>query len=398
MGRLISMLLFFIGFVSSTQLIAKYWNVYLLFDDVLLLLLVILGTIDFVANNSFSKTNVVLAIALTGFFTFSFVVNFYSFNAFLVKSLFYLKPLVVFVFIGYLSKKYVTSAMILWFYRLSILICLFAWIEFYYIQFVDFSALKYFSPAVRTGIYRASSITWHPISLALLGLISILIGKEIIKDGRRWPYLIFFGAIVLSGTRFVIFISLVYFLYRYLTLRKFRFHQFHVNGKRVFFFIWPFLFLVIFSLSSYITIRDQNSLRSVTFTKGLPLLVDDPRVLVVGSGIGSFGSFESVVYDSPVYKKIGFPEHYKTIMLNANKRSGTENFFFMALVELGLIGLLLYFCLLLRISGTKITTFFAFYVLLVLSFSLVYPLNALPYLYLVNIFFPYGKKQLFVKN
>ncbi len=167
----------------------------------------------------------------------------------------------------------------------------------------------------------------------------------------------------------------------------YRSHRF--AAKHLFVYAYPFVFVIVLLLSSYINLKDFSSLRSVSFRTGMPLL-EDPDVLALGTGIGSFGSYESVIYESEVYDRINFPEHYKKIMLNANKRTGTENFFFMALIEFGVIGLFLYFTVLLRITSFKMTYFFAFYVLTVVCLSFVYPLNVLPYLYLINIFFPFG--------
>lgn len=276
-------------------------------------------------------------------------------------------------------------------YRFFILVCLFSFVEFYWVQFVDFDAIHYFSFSHRNNFYRASSVTWHPISLALLAFFSIIIGKEIIGDRRKWVYLVFVITVVLTGTRFVMLLTVIYFGYRFLMRKRFIFQSYSFSTKRLLIFLFPMCFLGILILSSYINIKDYSSLRSVSFRTGMPLL-SDPKVLTLGTGIGSFGSYESVVYESDVYDRIDFPEHFKKIMSEANKRTGTENFFFMALIELGVVGAFLYFCVLLRITNSKPTYFFALYALLVICLAFVYPINALPYLYLINIFFPYGKK------
>ena len=293
MGKLYSILLFLLCFVASTQLIAKYWAPYLLFDDLLLLVLTAICTLDLIINNSFSRTNVLLTFFLVCFLAFSFVINFYSLNAFLTKLFFYIKPMFVFTFVGYLANNYLKERHVRLLYKIFIFICLFAWVEFYWIQYVDFSLSRYFTISYRSGFYRASGLTWHPISLALLGFLSIVIGKEIIKDQRRWPYLVFAVAILLSGTRFVMLMTFVYVFYRYLSVRKFRLYYFSVSGKKIFLLMYPVIFLSIILLSSYINVKDHSSLRSVTFRTGLPLLAN-PKVAVLGTGVGSFGSYESV--------------------------------------------------------------------------------------------------------
>ncbi|NER18913.1 hypothetical protein [Spongiivirga citrea] len=385
-----SILLFLICFVASTQLIAKYWSPYLYFDDILFLLSSIVCLIDLIFYNKFSRTNVAAAVLLFSFIGISFIFNFYSLNAFIAKLFYYFKPLFVFVFISYLANKYMLTRYKQYLYNFFILVCLFSIIEFYWVQYVDSNAIHYFSFSIRSGFYRASSVTWHPISLALLAFFSIIIGIEVLHDTRKWPYLIFITSVILSGTRFVMLLTALYFLYRYLQHRRLVIKNFNLHGKHIYVFLYPLIFFFILGLSTYLNVKDHSSLRSVTFRTGVPLLTD-PKVVGLGTGIGSFGSYESVVNESAVYDKINFSEHYKGVMSGANKRSGTENFFFMALIEFGVIGLFLYFCVLLRITSLKVTYFFSFYVLVIICITFVYPINSLPFMYLVNIFFPYGK-------
>ena len=390
MSKVYSILLFLLCFVASTQLLAKYWAPYLLLDDILLLFLTLLCLFDLMVYNRFSRINATASVLLGCFVILSFIANFYSLDAFMVKLFYYIKPIVVFTMIGYLANKYMSLRYKRYLYNFFILVCLFSLAEFYYVQFIDLNAMQYFSFSYRNGMYRASSVTWHPISLALLAFFSIIIGKEVIGDKRRWPYVLFLISLILSGTRFVMLFTAIYFLYRFLIQKSFVFRNHRFAAKHLFVYAYPFIFVLVLLLSSYVNIKDFSSLRSVSFRTGMPLL-EDPGVLAVGTGIGSFGSYESVVNQSEVYDRINFPQHYKEIMLNANKQTGTENFFFMALIEFGVIGLFLYFTVLLRITSFKMTYFFSFYLLTVVCLSFVYPLNALPYLYLINIFFPFGK-------
>ncbi|MCL6293417.1 hypothetical protein [Jejuia spongiicola] len=161
--------------------------------------------------------------------------------------------------------------------------------------------------------------------------------------------------------------------------------------KYFYLFFYPIIFLALFGLSTYINIKDYSTLRSITYRSGIELL-NDPKTLILGTGIGSFGSAESVVYKSDVYDKINFPQHYKNILASGNNsKSGTENFFFMVLVEFGVIGLFLYYAIILKTTNIKLTYFSTFYILIIVSITFVYPINALPFMYLVNIFFPFGK-------
>ncbi len=396
LNKIYSILLLLICFVSSTQLIAKYWTPYLYFDDILLLICVLLCLFDLILYNKFSRNNVVASLLLIGFTLISFVINFYNFNAFLAKLFYYAKPLFVFVFVSYLSNKYMLHRYKRYLYNIFILICLFSLGEFYWVQYIDSSAIHYFSFSIRGGFYRASSVTWHPISLSLLAFFSIIIGKEVLNDKRKWPYILFVTSIILSGTRFIMLFTVIYFGYRFIIMKQIVFKNTRFHMKHFYIYLYPILFLSILGLSTYLNVKDQTSLRSVTFRTGLPLL-SNPKIVGLGTGIGSFGSYESVLYQSEVYEKINFPEHYKEVMSGTNKRSGTENFFFMALIEFGVVGLFLYFCVILRITSLKISYFFSFYILVVVCITFVYPINSLPFLYLINIFFPYGKINTFQK-
>ncbi|WP_162623297.1 hypothetical protein [Confluentibacter sediminis] len=389
-----SILLFILCFVASTQLIAKYWSPYLYFDDILFLIITGISVLDIIITNKYSRTYSYLVIAFIIFIFISFLFNFYSLNAFLSKSFFYAKPLLTFVFVSYLSNKYMLFEHKKKLYTLFILICLFSLLEFYIIQYVDRGYIHYFSYSQRYGYYRASSVTYHPISLGLLAFFGIVIGREVIEDKRKWPYLVFVVSLILTGTRFVMLLMAVYFIYRFIITKKIVLGHYKFPLKHIYTCLYPFIFFTLFGISTYVNIKDYHSIRSLSLRSGVELLLE-PKTVVLGTGLGSFGTSESVLYESEVYDKIYFPEHYKTLLVSGNNsKAGTENFFFMALVEFGIFGLLLYYFIILRIPNKRyLSYFFTFYVLLVVSITFVYPLNTLPFMYLINIFFPFGRKN-----
>ncbi len=386
-----SIILFLLCFVASTQLIAKYWTPFLYFDDILFFGVVLISVTDILLTNKFSKTYSYLGACFILFILISFIFNFYSIGAFFAKSFFYGKPLLTFTFVSYLSNKYMLLKYKKYLYNLFIIICLFSIFQFYIVQYIDRSYVHYFSYSFRFGFYRASSVTWHPISLALLAFFSIIIGKEVFDDKRKWPYILFISSIILSGTRFVVLLMCIYYAYKFVINKKLLINRYKLPLKYFYICFYPLVFLALFGLSTYMNIKDYSTLRSITFRSGIELL-ENPKTLILGTGIGSFGSAESVIYESDVYDKINFPLHYKNVLTSGNNsKSGTENFFFMVLVEFGIIGLFLYYAIILKTTNIKVTYFFTFYLLIIVSITFVYPINSLPFMYLVNIFFPFGK-------
>jgi len=376
----------------STQAIANFWPTYLLIDDFILVILVLIAVFNIDFNSSYSPKKILYALSLIIFLIFSFLYNFYSLPAFFLKSFYYAKPLFIFVFISYLSSQFITRKTIVLIYNLIVVLSCFSLIEFYFINYVDNSYVQYLSMSWRFGVFRASSLTGHPISLATMSFVGILIGTEILKKKISLITLILILALLASGTRFVIVYLPIYIFYRLLIVSSVKFNRVHYNTRKLFLASYPLIFISLFFLSTYINLKDADNLRRIALIEGAPLLLT-PDNFILGTGIGSFGGAESVKYDSPIYDEINIPERWIDIMETRNKKVGPENFFFVALVEFGVVGLFLYFLVLVPPNNNRKTSyFFLFYVLVVVSFSFVYPLNILPYMYLINIVFPNGNK------
>jgi len=60
----------------------------------------------------------------------------------------------------------------------------------------------------------------------------------------------------------------------------------------------------------------------------------------------------------------------------------------MSLIEMGLIGFVLYYVLMLNLFNKKISEFKAFLIIVFIIYTLVYPLYTFPFVFLVNIYFP----------
>ena len=128
--------------------------------------------------------------------------------------------------------------------------------------------------------------------------------------------MVFLVSLVLTGTRFVILFTAIYFVYRFLMQKSFVYRSHRFAAKHLFAYAYPFVFVLVLLLSSYINLKDFSSLRSVSFRTGMPLLVD-PEVLALGTGIGSFGSYESVVYESECHK-MRFKKLRELLMIQNN--------------------------------------------------------------------------------
>lgn len=397
MKKLVNFLLCLTVLVSSTQIIAKYWTPFLFFDDFLLLVLVLIAVFNIDFKSQFSSKKILYGFSLITFLIFSLIYNFYSLNAFLLKSFYYAKPIFVFLFVSYLSHTYLSRKSVRFIYYIIVLLAAFSLFEFYYINFVDNTYVKYLSMSWRYGYFRASSLTSHPISLGVMSLIGIMIGKELLNKKFNLLTLILALSILASGTRFVILYLALYGFYRVVVSNSITFNKIRYNTRSLFLFFYPFIFLFLFVLSTYINLKDDQNLRRVALVEGAPLLLI-PDNFAFGTGIGSFGGAESVEYDSPIYKEIDIPEHWLEIMKGRNSKVGPENFFFVALLEFGVIGLFLYFLVLLPNTNQKTRYFFLFYVLIIVTFSFVYPLNILPYMYLINVVFPNGRSPGIIKQ
>lgn len=397
MKKLVNFLLCLTVLVSSTQIIAKYWAPFLFFDDFLLLVLVLIAVFNIDFKSQFSSKKILNGFSLIAFLIFSLIYNFYSLNAFFLKSFYYAKPIFVFLFVSYLSHTYLSRKSVRFIYYMIVLLAAFSLFEFYYINFVDNTYVKYLSMSWRYGYFRASSLTSHPISLGVMSLIGIMIGKELLNKKFNLLTLILALSILASGTRFVILYLALYGFYRVVVSNSITFNKIRYNTRSLFLFFYPFIFLFLFILSTYINLKDDQNLRRVALVEGAPLLMV-PDNFAFGTGIGSFGGAESVEYDSPIYKEIDISEYWLEVMKTRNSKVGPENFFFVALLEFGVIGLFLYFLVLLPNTNQKTRYFFLFYVLIIVTFSFVYPLNILPYMYLINVVFPNGRSPGIIKQ
>jgi hypothetical protein len=387
-----------ITILSSLQLITILIPNFRFIDDILLLILFLLFLFDtiFLEKNYYksSPRKFILFLIFISLMIFSLSINFFSLESFLYKLLYYIKIFIVFRVISYFSSKYFTYKEKDYIYYFLLLICVISLLEFYFIQYLgnnlgEFIFLKY-----RDGIYRAASLTGHPISLGMVAFIGIVynVERNNLNKYTIINSLVFFISLLCSGTRIPLLLLFFYILYK-IFLYEFSYRQ-AIALRNLLFIYTPILLLlilVLFNPQKYF--EDKNEIlttRMVSIKHGIELF-QDSYILFLGTGIGSYGMSWSVINNSPAYNRIKFPQHYKNILLKA-KGSGMESSLFMILFEMGIINFIIYYCFLFGFSNSK-SQLEVFFIFVTIIYSLFYPIYTLPFIYLLNLFFPFSRNK-----
>jgi hypothetical protein len=391
MNLLIRNLILILIVVTSTQLFTHFIPYYNLIDEVILVLLLALA----ILHNKFivisRKKAIVLLFFVAGFLVSS-IYNFYSAMPLLIKSFYYLKTLLIFGLLSFLSSKFLTQSDLVRIYKLALILCSLALIEFFYVQFVFFKGgVQYEMWGLflksRDGIYRAASLTGHPISLGMLSLITFVFVIEKYGRIKVLHFIILIGAILVSGTRIPMLLSITYIIVKTLDYKLFKVKELKLKYFMAIFIPIMLVFGAL-NINNYITEKNEVlSSRGVAISKGIPLL-KSPKNLILGTGVGSFGMYESIEYNSNVYEEIGFPSHYKEILLTTNRSTGIESFLAMIIIEMGIIGAVVFYLIVypLKIKYSFIEVFLMFTLLL---YSVAYPIYTLPFVIILNVLFPY---------
>lgn len=382
----------FLVIVSCTQLVGRYFNLYYLLDELLLVGLVLLVLLK-KENFKIKSIQLYLYGALFCVILINFVLNFYSSLAFLIKTGYYFKSILPFIVLP-ICSKYLKKKDFYLIYKFLLFLVVISFVEYYYLEFVDIYTFGKDLPfKIRNGSYRAMSITGHPISFGTLCFVGIIISKEVLKIKNFLPYILFSVALFLSQSRIPQLFLIIYLLYviRNLKLRLV-FNKF-LYFKMLFITAVPILFIALLLLPQYFeSTKEDNTTRLIAIKKSLNVL-KNPVNLIFGTGIGSFGTYESVIYQSEVYNEMDFPEHYKGIVLK-NKSTGVETFLVMILVELGILGFIIYYLIFLNFINTTITELKLFLTMIMILYTLVYPLYTFPFVFLINVFFPKMDKRI----
>jgi len=390
MKLLIRSLLFILLIVTSTQLLTHFIPYYNLLDEILMLILIGLTSLYYNKIKISKKKALILVIFIT-IFLISSVYNFYNLIPLIIKSLYYIKTLLVFSVISFLSIKFLEDKDLTRIYKWLLFFCVLSIFEFIYIQFFYFDGVvKYqiwdLTLKSRGGIYRAAALTGHPISLGMMALMTLIFAIERSRK-TNWKHILIISAtIIVSGSRIPLLLAMIYSLIKTVDIRFLKIKD--LKMKYLYLLLVPtVVILSVFNIGKYIeSTNDVNASRGMAISKGAILFLNLKNILV-GTGVGSFGSFESVEYNSPIYEKIDYPRHYQEILTTTNRGSGIESFLFMILVEMGLIGASLYYLLLIPIKNSY-SFIQLFLVLSLIIYSMAYPIYTLPYVFLLTSLFP----------
>lgn len=393
-------ILFLLVIVSATQIFSVLFpGRYNYLDEILLLLLFPIYLINF-KKIRISKAKAYLTFCLILFSLISLVVNYYSYEAFLIKTQYYLKTALVIFIVSFLSSNYLTTRYRNLIFYVILGICCLSLIEWLYIQFAYFSDEVQWSLVgiflkSRGGIYRAQSLTGHPISLGMAGLFGLVYTIERTEKRKVWKVAVFLLSVLASGSRVPTLLIIVYFLMK---SRDWLLPYLNIRLGSI------YLFGAVLISTVAIPFVDQylEDNNEVTSTRGMSISkakgeFSNPRYFIMGFGVGSYGMYESVEYDSPIYKLLDYPLKYKTILTTSNRGTGMESFLFMVLFELGVVGMLLYYSMFIPFHS-KISTLSIFISIVVIFSSLFYPIYTLPFVFLVgvlfdNIYYPFNTNE-----
>lgn len=396
MGLIIRFLTIALVLVGCTQVVGHYYSFFYLLDELILLalfILILLKTPKYKVN----PIQIVLYGLLISVIIINFIVNFYSASAFFIKLIYYIKSLLPFIILP-LCSRYLLKKDFVFIYRFLLCIALLSFVEYYILEYVNINSFGTDYPfKLREGSYRAMSTTAHPISLGIICFIGIVIAKECLHIKNKFSYLIFVVALLLSQSRIPQLFLVIYILYVVRNYKlKLIFNKFFYF-KRLFIFSIPIVIALLMFLPQYFeATKEGTTTRLITIQKSV-LVLKNPIHLILGTGIGSFGTHESVVSNSKVYDIMDFPDHYKSIIVT-NKATGVETFLVMLLIELGVIGFVLFYFILFHITSTKLSSLKLFLVLIMIVYTLVYPLYTFPFVFLINIFFPkFNTNQILIK-
>ena len=399
MKLLIRSLLFILLIVTSTQLLTHFIPYYNLLDEILMLILIGLTSLYYNKIKISKKKTLILVIFIT-IFLISSVYNFYNLIPLIIKSLYYIKTLLVFSVISFLSIKFLEDKDLTRIYKWLLFFCVLSIFEFIYIQFFYFDGVvKYqiwdLTLKSRGGIYRAAALTGHPISLGMMALMTLIFAIERSRKTNWKHILIILMSILVSGSRIPLLLAVMYIILKTLDFKFFKIKE--LKFKYFIFLLFPIVFYVgITNFGKYLEDNNESTTsRGMAIKKGLPLL-SKPKNIIIGTGVGSFGMFESVEFNSPVYDKINYPKHYKEIIVTSNRGTGVESFLAMIIVEMGLIGSAFYYLLVFPIKN-KLKYIEVFLIFSILIYSTSYPIYTLPYIMILNLLFPYFS-TLKVKN
>lgn len=244
------------------------------------------------------------------------------------------------------------------------------------------------------GVIRAVGLIGFFAAYGFLNLVAYFLTKQFYYGKRKKLLLILFVLGIFSSLSFKAIGAFVFLLF---LLSEYK-------GKILTGIVFLSLIILVIFPKKVTTFIDEFSIRIESYvTEGNSARAESYRVMfrdiadfrLIGRGIGSFGGASSTKYDSPVYEEVDFDWH-KTKWL-----ATTDTYFPHAFVEMGIIGAVLYFSVLIaplaRRHYKKEVLFLVFVIYFSLFFDSIFSfaLNNLIYLMLsLVLIYPilqYGK-------
>ncbi|ASO04886.1 O-antigen ligase family protein [Arenibacter algicola] len=338
----------------------------------------------------FEKKLIISIAVFLPIFFFHIIISF-NINAAIEEAIRYFFPIIVLMY-GFTIRKY--YLLIIYFiigyglinncYQLIVYI---NWlrdvpVQWFYLKVVN-SDIYYYNSTM--GVIRAVGLLGFFAVYGFLNLISFFLTRNFYHGKYKNTLLTIFAFGVLSSLSFKA-IGVFLFLLLLLSNQKIK-------------LLIGILFLVVFSIVLFpqksLDFSNQLTLRIKTYiTEGNSARAESYKVMfndmadfrLMGRGIGSFGGASSTHYDSPVYDEVNF-NWYKTPYL-----ATTDTYFPHVFVEMGILGGLLYFLVIMSpimkryYSKNVLLMLFTIYVSLFFDSLFSFALNNLAYLMLSLIF------------
>lgn len=190
---------------------------------------------------------------------------------------------------------------------------------------------------------RINGLAGHNIAMGYAMMILIFILVEKIVDRRvkiwvKYPLFIMLIAstmcLIFTQSRLPIALTIIILLYKYVYFRQKVFYRKLINFASLIVILFS-LFFFHSDINDY-TENEESTIRYMTINIASKSINEHP---LLGWGVGSYGIPESVGC-SPVYDKSIISERAEDIIIQGRTR---EAFMFQILIELGLIGVLLYY-------------------------------------------------------
>lgn len=196
---------------------------------------------------------------------------------------------------------------------------------------------------MRNGTIRVMGCAAHPIWFAFSMIIMIIITLSIFKVSQKYKILsrvlkillvaAMLFLIYVSQTRYAIAVLLI-IAYSWILMKSY-------HGKKAFTFLLVFLGIVIALFYGWSIFQDVIGTDSETVrSQGLAALPKAIYNYPFGSGLGTFGNKESVVYHSKVYSTLGMG--IPSIDKSFNSGNVFESMLVQRVVETGVLGTICY--------------------------------------------------------